>query len=332
MPRAITLIYGDGIGPEVVRSAVDVVEAAGVRFDWQIAKLGMSSIEECGEALPKATLSSIVQTKIALKGPTTTPIGGGHKSANVMLRKALDLYACIRPVRSIPGIKTPFDNVDLVIVRENTEGLYSGQELEIQPGCVVSLRTMTERACQRIAKMAFDYAQKLGHNKVCLGHKANILKLGDGLLLRAGEAVRKDYPNIAYEEVIVDALCMKLVTNPAHFQVIFLENMFGDIVSDLCAGLVGGLGLVPGANIGDDCAVFEAVHGSAPDIASKNLANPSAMIQSAVMMLEYIGETDASKRIESALFSVLKEPSLRTKDLGGDASTKQFTDYIIKRL
>lgn len=332
MAHAITLINGDGIGPEVVRAAVDILEASGVKMSFDEQLLGLKAIEQCGELVPNATIESIKTNKIALKGPTTTPVGSGHKSANVTLRKKLDLYACIRPIKSIPGIVTRFADVDLVIVRENTEGLYSGQEIEIQPGCVVSLRTMTEKGCSRIAKAAFEFANQNHRKKVCALHKANILKLGDGLLLRCAENVRKNYPQIAYEEAIIDAFCMKVVTDPTAFDVLFLENMFGDIISDLCAGLIGGLGLVPGANLGDQLAVFEAVHGSAPDIAGQDIANPTAIIQSALMMLRHIGEQVAANRIERALFSVLQEKPLRTKDLGGTAGTKQFTKNIINRL
>lgn len=332
MPHAITLIYGDGIGPEVVQSAKEVISAANVKVSWHEKLLGLSALERLQEAVPKDTLESIRSTKVALKGPTTTPVGGGHKSANVTLRRELDLYACVRPVKSIPKVTTRFSDVDLIIVRENTEGLYSGHEMEVQKGCVVSMRIMTEKGCSRIARAAFEIAKKFGRQKVCAAHKANILKMGDGLFLACAQRVRKDYPEIHYEEAIVDALSMRLVTDPCAFDVIFLENMFGDIISDLAAGLVGGLGLVPGANIGDDYAVFEAVHGSAPDIAGKNSANPCAMIQSAVMMLQHIGEQKAALQIENALFQVLGEKSLRTKDLGGEATTTQFTKNLIARL
>jgi isocitrate dehydrogenase (NAD+) len=330
--HAITLIYGDGIGREVVESTLDIIEAAKVLVDWDVQLLGLSAVEKLNTAVPNNTLSSIRKNQVALKGPTTTPIGVGHKSANVALRKELDLYACIRPIKSIPGINTRFSDVDLVVIRENTEGLYSGQEIEVQPGCIVSLRIMTEKGCSRIAKKAFEYAQKNQRRHVCAVHKANILKMGDGLLLTIAKKIAKDYPDIIYEEAIIDALAMRLVTKPCSFDVLFLENMFGDIISDLCAGLVGGLGIVPGANIGDKYAVFEAVHGSAPDIAGKNIANPTAMIQSGLMMLRHIGEDMAAKRIERALFLVLKEKHLRTKDLGGESGTKEFTKHIINKL
>jgi isocitrate dehydrogenase (NAD+) len=332
MVHKITLIYGDGIGPEVVSATVEVIEASGVKVAWDQKLLGLKALEKFDESVPAETLESIKANKVALKGPTTTPVGRGHKSANVALRKALDLYACIRPIKSIPGINARFSDVDLVIVRENTEGLYSGQEFEVTPGCVISLRTMTEKGCRRIAQAAFDYAQKNHRKKVCLAHKANILKLGDGLLLSCAQKIRPAYPEIVFEESIIDALCMRMVTNPKDFDTIFLENMFGDILSDLCAGLVGGLGLVPGANIGQHYAVFEPVHGSAPDIAGAGIANPTATMQSAIMMLRHLGEHQKALQIENALFSVLKEPVLCTKDLGGESNTKQFVKYIIDRL
>ncbi|HXW60717.1 MAG TPA: isocitrate/isopropylmalate dehydrogenase family protein [Myxococcota bacterium] len=330
MTHAITLMYGDGIGPEVVQSAVDIIEASRFKVSWDIKLLGLKALEQENNPLPESTLLSIKKNRIALKGPTTTPVGGGHKSANVLLRKALDLYACIRPVKSIPGLETRYNDVDLVIVRENTEGLYTGAEFELQPGCVVSLRTTTERCCTRIAISAFEIAKL--RKKLTAVHKANILKLGDGLFLACAERVAKEYLSVIYEEAIIDALCMRMVIDPTQFDVLLLENMFGDIVSDLCAGLVGGLGLVPGANMGHDIAVFEAVHGSAPDIAGKNVANPTAMIQSALMMLRHMGENDKADAIERALFLVLKEKSLRTRDLGGNLSTREFTKAVIERL
>lgn len=332
MIHKITLIYGDGIGPEVMGSAVEVVESSGVLIEWDEKPLGLLALSVGDEALPKATLDSIRENKVALKGPTTTPVGFGHKSANVSLRKALDLYACIRPIKSVPGLKTRFSDVDLVIVRENTEGLYSGQELEVLPGCIISLRTMTKDGCRRIAKTAFELAQKEGRRKVCLAHKANILKMGDGLFLKTFEEVRPLYPEIGFEHALIDALCMRMVSDPRNFDVICSENMFGDILSDLGAGLIGGLGIVPGANIGRDCAVFEPVHGSAPDIAGADIANPTAAILSAVMMLRHLGELDAARRIESALFFVLEEPKRCTRDLGGNSSTRQFTRHVIDEI
>lgn len=332
MTHLVSLIYGDGIGPEVVQSAVNIIESAGVKIKWQVEALGLSAFEKLGTAVPEQSLKSIKENGVALKGPTTTPLGTGHKSANVALRKELDLYACIRPIKSIPGLESRYSDVDIVVVRENTEGLYVGQELEIQPGCVVSLRTISQKGASRIAQSAFNFARTFKRQKVSCVHKANILKMGDGLFLKCAEEEAKRNPLVDFDQILVDALCMRLVTNPKDFDVLLLENMFGDIVSDLCAGLVGGLGLVPGANLGEKCAVFEAVHGSAPDIAGKNLANPSAMIQSAVMMLNYLGEKDAACRIENALIKVLGQKQLRTRDLGGEASTKDFTQNVIKHL
>jgi isocitrate dehydrogenase (NAD+) len=332
MSHSITLIYGDGIGPEVVQSTLDIIEAAQLKVDWDIQLLGLSALDKKQTAVPVETLDSIKRNRVALKGPTTTPIGTGHNSANVALRKELDLYACVRPVKSIVGVESRFSDVDIVVVRENTEGLYVGQELEVQPGCVISLRTMTKKGCTRIAEAAFRFARTFNRSKVTCVHKANILKMGDGLFLACVDDIARKNPKITYDQAIIDALCMRLVMDPSAFDVLLLENMFGDIVSDLCAGLIGGLGLVPGANIGEDCAVFEAVHGSAPDIAQKNLANPSAMIQSAVMMLRYLEENEAAGRIEQALFSVLKQKHLRTRDLGGEAGTREFTRSLISLL
>ncbi len=332
MAHIVTLIEGDGIGPEVVKGARAILEALSLdlRFDEQL--LGLEAIERYGCAVPDVTIESIRKNGVALKGPTTTPIGSGHQSANVALRKALDLYSCVRPIRSVPSIATRFSDVDLVVIRENTEGLYSGQEIEIQPGCVVSLRVMTERGCRRIAHAAFTYARMHGRRKVTAVHKANILKLGDGLLLACAREVRSEFPDVEYDEIIIDAFCMQLVSDPARFDVFFMENMFGDIVSDLCAGMIGGLGLLPGANIGDKYAVFEAVHGSATDIAGKNIANPTALIQSAVMMLNHIGEHKSAAQVEKALLCVLAEKELRTRDLGGESGTQEFVKNIIERL
>lgn len=332
MAHPVTIIYGDGIGPEVVSAAREVVDAAGVKIEWHAQLLGLSAIAQKNDPVPHETIESIRVDKVAIKGPTTTPVGAGHKSANVTLRKVLDLYACIRPVKSIPGIGGRHDNVDLVIIRENTEGLYGGQEIEVYPGCVISFRTMTQRALSRISELAFLYAQQNNRSKVTLGHKANILKMGDGLFLRVAENVHNDFPKIQFEQVIVDALCMRLVMDPGAFQVILLENMFGDLLSDLCAGLVGGLGVACGANLGDEIAVFEAAHGSAPDIAGKDLANPTALIQSAILMLKHLGEVEAAMRIERALLLVLKEKPLRTRDLGGTAGTHQFVRSILRQL
>lgn len=332
MPHVITLIAGDGIGEEVANATVQVLDAMGLSITWDRQSAGLGSIDAYGSALPEATLESIRQNKVALKGPTTTPVGKGHKSANVVLRQALDLYACVRPVKTVPGIKTRFDDVDLIVVRENTEGLYSGKELEVLPGTVVSLKVVTQKACEKISRSAFEMARRLGRKKVTVVHKANILKMGDGLFLSTAYEVAKNYPEIAIDDVIIDALCMKLVTRPAQFDVLLLENLYGDIVSDLCAGLVGGLGVVPGANIGDDIAVFEAVHGSAPDIAGQNKANPTALMKSAVMMLDYLGEKPAAARLDKALSSVLQAGAVRTGDLGGTASTDAFTRAVLGEL
>ena len=332
MNHNITLIKGDGIGAEVTKACVDILEAAKVAITWDVQPLGLSAIELYQEALPKQTLLSIQKNKVALKGPTTTPLGLGHQSANVLLRKILDLYACIRPIKSIEGLNTRYNNVDLVIFRENTEGLYCGQELEIQPGVVVSLRLMTKIACERIIKKAFDFAIKNNRKKVCLAHKANILKKGDGLLLNCFQEIKKEYPDIIAEEMIIDALCMKMVMNPNNFDVIVLENMFGDILSDLASGFIGGLGIAPGANIGIDYAVFEPVHGSADDIKGLGIANPTACLKSAILMLEHIKEYEKANLIDQALIKVLQKKDLRTKDLGGNASTEQFVKSIIEHI
>lgn len=332
MNHNITLIKGDGIGAEVTQACVAILEAAKVAITWDVQPLGLSAIELYQEALPKQTLLSIQKNKVALKGPTTTPLGLGHQSANVLLRKNLDLYACIRPIKSIEGLITRYNNVDLVIFRENTEGLYCGQELEIQPGVVVSLRLMTKIACERIIKKAFDFAIKNNRKKVCLAHKANILKKGDGLLLNCFQEIKKEYPDIIAEEMIIDALCMKMVMNPNNFDVIVLENMFGDILSDLASGFIGGLGIAPGANIGTDYAVFEPVHGSADDIKGLGIANPTACLKSAILMLEHIKEYEKANLIDQALIKVLQKKDLRTKDLGGNASTEQFVKSIIEHM
>jgi isocitrate dehydrogenase (NAD+) len=332
MAHRITLIEGDGIGPEVIDSTIKVLGAVGFNAHWDRREIGLKAIQSEGVTLPKSTLDSIKENGVALKGPTTTPIGGGHQSANVGLRKELDLYACIRPVRSIAGIGDRYNDVDIVVVRENTEGLYVGQEFEVQPGCVVSLRTVTEKCSNRITQKAFEFAEKNRRSQLTLVHKANILKKADGLFLRCAQKVAEGFPNMSFNDALIDALCMRLVLNPCQFDVLVLENMFGDIVSDLCAGLVGGLGLVPGANIGDRYAVFEAVHGSAPDIAGADKANPSATIQSAIMMLRHLGEVEKAMRIESALIATLQEKELRTRDLGGKLGTKDFTKVLIERL
>ena len=329
----ITLLPGDGIGPEVTAAVVQIIECSGVDVEWEKYFVGAEAITRFGDPLPKEVLDSILRNKVALKGPVTTPVGTGFASINVRLRKALDLYANLRPVRSMPNILTRYENIDLVVVRENTESLYAGLEHEVVPGVVESLKIITERASTRIAKFAFDYAVKHGRRKVTAVHKANIMKMSDGLFLQCFRNVSKDYPNIEANDKIVDNLCMQLVVNPNQFDVLLLENLYGDIVSDLTAGLVGGLGVVAGANIGENGAVFEAVHGSAPDIAGQNKANPLALLQSAVLMLQHIGETQPAKRIQDAIVKVLgMGPEVRTGDIGGTGSTMDFTVAICEVL
>jgi isocitrate dehydrogenase (NAD+) len=330
--RRITLIPGDGIGPEVTEAAVRVVAAAGVEIEWERVEAGAEVVAKYGSPVPDEVLNSIRRNRLALKGPIGTPVGGGFKSANVTLRQALDLYACVRPVRNVPGLGTPFDGVDLVIVRENTEGLYSGLEHRVAPGIVESLKVVTERACLRIARYAFALAEREGRREVCAVHKANIMKLSDGLFLECARRVAKDHPDIAYREIIIDNCAMQLVRNPGQFDVLVLENLYGDILSDLCAGLGGGLGVVPGANFGEDCAVFEAVHGSAPDIAGKRVANPSAVILSAAMMLRHLGEGRAAEAVERAVHATLADPRHRTRDLGGSASLDGVVDAVLEHL
>ncbi len=331
-PHAITLISGDGIGPEVTGAALRVLEAAGVPIRWERVEAGAEVVAKYGSPVPDEVFRSIRRTGVALKGPVTTPIGGGFRSANVQLRQGLDLYACVRPVRSIPSVPARFENVDLVLVRENTEGLYSGLEHRVAPGIVESLKVVTERACLRISSYAFRLAERQGRRKVTAVHKANIMKLSDGLFLECARKVARDHTEIEYEELIIDNCAMQLVRDPARFDVLLLENLYGDILSDLCAGLVGGLGVVPGMNVGDDCAVFEAVHGSAPDIAGKRLANPSAVILSAAEMMRHLEETEAARRIEAAVYAALAEPRNRTRDLGGEANLDRITDAIVEQL
>ena len=324
----VTLIPGDGIGPEVSAAAVRVLSATGVDFDWQTEVAGASAVGEHGTALPPRVLDSIRRNRVALKGPTETPVGTGHRSVNVALRKELDLYANLRPLRTLPGVETRFEGVDIVVVRENTEDLYSGLEHVVVPGVVESLKIITERASTNIALFAFDYALKHGRERVTAVHKANIMKLSDGLFLDCCRRVAQEYPQITYDEMIIDNACMQLVLDPTRFDTLLLENLYGDIVSDLCAGLVGGLGLAPGANFGDDRAVFEAVHGSAPDIAGRNLANPIALILSSAMMLEHLGEKDAARRVREAVSAVLAEGKTLTRDLGGTAGTTEIAEAI----
>ena len=332
MTHRITLIPGDGIGPEVTNATVRILEATGVKFEWETFMAGAEAFEKYKEYIPKELNDSIERTRVGLKGPVTTPIGGGFASINVELRKRFELYANFRPIRNLPHIPTRYPDVDLIIVRENTEGLYSGIEHEVVPGVVESLKIITEKASTRIARFAFDYARKNQRKKIHAIHKANIMKLSDGLFLRCSRAVAKEYPEITYAEHIVDNTCMQLVMNPYQYDMLVLENLYGDIISDLCAAFVGGLGLVPGANFGDQCAIFEAVHGSAPDIAGKNLANPTALIRSALLMLRHIGESDAALRVRNALEKVYRTRDKLTRDVGGKAGTSQFADAVIEEM
>jgi len=332
MKHVITLIPGDGIGPEVAEAVVRIFKVAGLDIDWDRHDAGVIAFEKTNETLPVSLLDSIKRNKVALKGPVTTPIGQGFTSVNVGLRKALDLYANLRPVRNLPGVQSRYTDIDLVIVRENTEDLYAGLEHEVIPGVVESLKIITERASTRIARFAFEFARRYGRKRVTAIHKANIMKLSDGLFLDSTRKVARDYTDVLYDERIVDAACMHLVMHPEKLDVLLLPNLYGDIVSDLCAGLVGGLGVVPGANLGTEVAVFEAVHGSAPDIALKNLANPTALLLSALMMLDHMGERETSVRIRSALDTVLTGGAVRTRDLGGSASTTEFADAICQQL
>jgi isocitrate dehydrogenase (NAD+) len=332
MAHQVTLIPGDGIGPEVTSATLRVIAAANVSIDWVVAEAGADVVAKFGTALPPATVETVVRVGVALKGPTGTPVGGGHASANVALRKALNLYANLRPVRSQVGVKTRYEDVDLIVVRENTEDLYSGIEHVVVPGVVETIKIITEQASTRIAKFAFEHAEREKRKKVTAVHKANIMKLSDGLFLDCCRKVARAHPTITYDEAIVDACCMQLVKDPGRYDVLLLENLYGDIVSDLCAGLVGGLGVVPGANLGEHCAVFEAVHGTAPDIAGKGLANPTACLRSATMMLRHLGEAKAAARIDRAIDRVLGEGGPRTRDLGGTASTGEYTDALIAAL
>lgn len=332
MSYRATLIPGDGIGPEVVEAAVEVVEATGVKIGWERVEAGADVFLKYGTPMPDEALNSIRTTRVALKGPIGTPIGGGFKSANVMMRQALDLYACVRPIRTIPGLPGRYENVDFVIIRENTEGLYSGLEHRVAPGVVESLKVVTEAASLRIARYAFELAREQNRPSVSAIHKANIMKLSDGLFLECARRVARDFPEIELRELIIDNCAMQLVTRPEQFEVLLMDNLYGDILSDLGAGLVGGLGVVPGSNIGNDCAVFEAVHGSAPDIAGKGLANPTAVIRSAALLVAHLGETDAAQRIEKAVEAVMGDPKNHTGDLGGKAKTRDITDAILQEL
>jgi isocitrate dehydrogenase (NAD+) len=332
MAHKVTLIPGDGIGPEVTQAAVRVLEATGVKFEWESFAAGAEAFEKYKEYIPKELITSIERTRVGLKGPISTPIGGGFASINVELRKKFELYANFRPIRNLPHIPTRYPNVDLIIVRENTEGLYSGLEHEVVPGVVESLKIITEKASTRIARFAFEYARKYKRKKMHAIHKANIMKLSDGLFLRCSRTVAKEYPEITYGEHIVDNTCMQLVMNPYQYDMLVMENLYGDIISDLCAAFVGGLGLVPSANLGEDCAIFEAVHGSAPDIAGKNLANPTAVLRSSLLMLEHLGEYDAATKLTHALEYVYRSREKLTRDVGGQAGTSEFADSIIEAM
>ncbi len=332
MAHTITLIPGDGIGPEVTAAVLRIFTAAGLAIDWDRHDAGVVAFKKYGQSLPAQLLESVRKNKVALKGPVTTPIAEGFTSVNVGLRKALDLYANLRPVKNLAGVPSRFQDVDLVIVRENTEDLYAGLEHEIVPGIVESLKIITEKASTRIARFAFEQARAFGRKRVTAIHKANIMKLSDGLFLESCRAVARTYPDVAYDERIVDAACMHLVMHPERLDVLVLPNLYGDIVSDLCAGLVGGLGVVPGANIGTDAAVFEAVHGSAPDIADQNLANPTALLLSGLLMLDHIGERAVAVTIREALARVLSAGTVRTRDLGGTATTTEFTDAVCREM
>ena len=335
MKHHVTLLPGEGIGPEVSAATQRVLDASGVHIEWETLAARAENTDKGttgAEVLNAAAIESVRRNKVALKGPMATAIAGGARSVNVALRKSLELYSNLRPVRNLPGVKSHFEDVDVVIVRENTEDLYSGLEHEVVPGVVESLKIITEKASTRIARFAFEYAVKMGREKIHAIHKTNIMKLSDGLFLRSVRAVAEQYKDIEYKEMIVDNACMQIVINPDQFDVLLLPNLYGDVMSDLAAGLVGGLGVVPSGNIGDECAMFEAVHGTAPDIAGKGLANPTALLMSSILMLNYLGERSAAERIETALIKVYKEGRHVTKDAGGHAGTLEFTDAVIAAL
>src|ERR1700757_1018346 len=332
MTHKITLVPGDGIGPEVTQAVVRILEATGVKFEWDRHAAGAEAFEIFGEYIPQALYDSIEHNKVALKGPVTTPIGGGFKSINVTLRKKFDLFANFRPIKNLPGLETKWPGVDLIIVRENTEGEYVGLEHEVVPGVVESIKVITEKGSTRIAKFAFEYARKHGRKKIHSVHKANIMKLSDGLFLKCAREVGKGFPEITYGEHIIDNTCMQLVMNPYQYDTLLLENLYGDIVSDLCAAFVGGLGLVPGANLGAEAAIFEAVHGSAPDIAGKDIANPTALLQSAILMLHHIDEEKAADKVQEAMEKVYGEKKTLTRDVGGTSGTKAFAAAVIAAL
>ncbi len=328
----VTLIRGDGIGPEITDATLEVIEAAGVKINWETVEAGQEAIAEHGTPLPGAVLQSLKKNGIGLKGPLTTPVGSGFRSVNVTLRQELKLFANLRPVKSLPGVNTPFNDLDLVIVRENTEDLYSGVEHMVGEDAAESIKIITRRASERIARFAFDYAIQNGRKKVTAVHKANILKLSDGLFLESTRRVAKDYPQVEFNDVIVDNAAMQLVLNPHQFDLLVAPNLYGDILSDLCAGLIGGLGLTPGINIGEEVSLFEPVHGSAPDIAGKDLANPTAMILSAVFMLRHLGYSSAAERIEKALYGHYEEGKYLTADLGGDTGTGKMAAALAERI
>ncbi|MEZ5399747.1 MAG: isocitrate dehydrogenase (NAD(+)) [Bryobacteraceae bacterium] len=334
MTHNITLIPGDGIGPEVAEAATRVIDATGVKIDWEPVECNERVIRETGESIPTPVIKSLERHKIALKGPVTTPIGGGYQSVNVALRKRFDLYANVRPVKALPNLRTRFQDIhiDMVIFRENTEDLYSGIEHEVVNDVVTSLKVITRKASLRIAKAAFEYTRRFGRHKVTSVHKANIMKLGDGLFLKCCRETAASYPEIQYNELIVDNASMQLVSKPEQFDVLLMPNLYGDIMSDLAAGLVGGLGVVPGANIGDNCAVFEAVHGSAPDIAGRGIANPTALLLSSVMMLQHLQEIHAADRLQRAIEAAYADGSVLTGDVGGNASTQEFADAVIAKI
>lgn len=329
--KKVTLIKGDGIGPEISDAVLKIIKSSGVDIDWDIQTAGADVVETEGVPLPQRVLDSVKTNRVALKSPVTTPIGKGFRSVNVQLRKELNLYSNLRPCYNLPGIKTRYDNVDIVVVRENTEDLYAGIERQIDDDTAESIKRITREASLRIAKFAFDYAVENNRKEVCVVTKANICKLSDGLFLDCARIMAEKYPQIKFREILVDNCCMQLVQNPNQFDVLLLPNLYGDIVSDLCAGLIGGLGIALGANIGDNFAVFEPVHGSAPDIAGQDKANPTAMLMSAIEMLNYIDERSAGERIKKALFATL-EAGIKTADLGGSASCSEFTEAVLKRL
>src|SRR4030095_716971 len=332
MKHKITVIPGDGIGPEVTKPTLAIIKAAGVKIEWETHRAGAEALKKYGSTIPKSLMDSFEKNRVALKGRVTTPVGEGFTSVNVALRQSFNLYANLRPIKNLPGVKARYQGIDLIVVRDNTEGLYSGSEHEVVPGVVESLKIMTEKACTRISKFAFEFARSNGRKKISAVHKANIMKMSDGLFLDCARKVSKGYKSIAFNDVIVDNACLQLVIDPWKFDVLLMENLYGDILSDLAAGLVGGLGVVPGANLGDTHALFETVHGSAPDIKGKNVANPSAMIQAAVMMLRHLSEKAAANRISLALERVLMRGEVLTADLGGRATTTKFGEAIIREI